>query len=235
MNPRQQRAAACAAVLAALSTSPAALAERPSIAALQAQLATLQSQVESGTIPGAAAYLAMDTSNPQRPTLRLTGANLQVVNFPTPGAGIAGVGNVIIGHDQPRLWGSEVCSKPQFANPTDCASGGGVWALEQKSGYHNLVIGERHRYSAHSGLVAGYRNDILGGSAAVVGGEENAAYGNGATVGGGQYNYATGSYSSVAGGYGNYANGYAAAAGGGNNRVASGLYDWVAGALWEDD
>ncbi len=46
---------------ALLLASAPAYAQRPSIAQLQAQIATLQSQVTSGTIPGVAGYVTMET------------------------------------------------------------------------------------------------------------------------------------------------------------------------------
>ncbi len=228
------QAGCCGGLLALSILSPAGAQTRPSIAALQAQLAALEAQVANSTVPGMAGYVTMDDSNPARPTLRVTGANLQVVNHPIPGANVPGVGNVIIGHDQPRLWGGPVCSLPQYPTETDCLNGGGAWALEHKSGVHTLVVGEGHRYAGANGLVTGYRNDLFGNAGAALGGEENAALGTGAVVSGGIYNRAPGEYATVTGGYANQAAGYASSVSGGLGRWAANLYDWVAGALTQE-
>ena len=102
--------------LAVLLTAPVH-AQRPSIAGLQAQIAALQAYTDP-----LQTYLSVDESVPAKPVLRVTAANLQVVN----GSGLTynfqnGVGNLIVGYDDPRTTGDSVCSDGAF---TDQIAGG---------------------------------------------------------------------------------------------------------------
>jgi hypothetical protein len=129
-------------------------------------------------------------------TLQLSGINLQVVS----GAGatdapVNGTGNVIVGYD---------------------ANTGG----HNRTGSHNLIVGDEHDYGLYGGLVTGLRNTIaapwttaIGGNgnvangfgATVTGGVDNTASGFNASVSGGQHNEASGQYGSVSGGWCNVA------------------------------
>ena len=82
----------------------------------------------------------------------ITGANLHVRS----GAGSTdanpnGLGNVIIGYDEERTGGSSSCSLGEYDNQTGCINNGGTWALNHKSGSHNLVVGKYHNYSRYGG------------------------------------------------------------------------------------
>ncbi|MGB8636454.1 MAG: hypothetical protein WCD66_05535 [Rhodanobacteraceae bacterium] len=83
------------------------------------------------------------------------------------------------------------------------ASGGGTWAANQRSGSHNLILGDYNAYSQYGGLVAG--NDIV----------------------------VNGAYASVSGGISNTARIYASSVSGGYNHDASGTNNWRAGSLFE--
>ncbi|WP_456379887.1 hypothetical protein [Thiolapillus sp.] len=96
-----------------------------------------------------------------------------------------GLGNVIIGYDEARQSGNSSCSLGQYDNETDCTSAGGTWALNHKSGSHNLVVGKAHNYSRYGGLVIGYWNTISGSYSAVSGGLGNTASGYYSAVSGG--------------------------------------------------
>ncbi len=50
------------------------------IAELEAMVASLQAELEANTVLKLDGYLALDTSDPSRPTARFAGINLQVVN-----------------------------------------------------------------------------------------------------------------------------------------------------------
>ncbi len=94
-------------------------------------------------------------------TLRFTGVNVQIVSGGgTADASPNGRGNVIIGYD---------------ANTGN----------HDRSGSHNLVIGNEHTYSSYGGLVAGSSNAITGPSTSVTGGNGNTASGFHASVSGG--------------------------------------------------
>jgi hypothetical protein len=170
-----------------------------------------------------------------------TGVNVHVRSGSGSTSGtINGLGNLIVGYDEPRSSGSD------------------------KSGSHNLVIGRYHNYTSYGGLVAGYQNTVsniyasvsgghyntAGGAYASVsggwlntasntyssvsGGSHNTASGNGSSVSGGGYNTASGQSSSVSGGDSNTASGNYSSVSGGDTRSVSGYYDWRAGGLFED-
>src|SRR5437870_2701652 len=48
---------------------------------------------------------------------------------------------------------------------------------QDRTGSHNLVIGDEHTYSSTGGLVAGFQNRLFGSSASVTGGFDNTAGG----------------------------------------------------------
>ena len=72
---------------------------------------------------------------------------------------------------------------------------------DEQSGSHNLVIGDYHTYTGHSGIVTGSDNTIAVNNNAVVGGYQNSATGPSAAVFGGNDNIATGSSDVIVGGY----------------------------------
>jgi hypothetical protein len=108
--------------------------------------------------------------------ITFSGVNVHVVN----GDGITesknGLGNLIVGYNEPPPVG------------------------EDRSGSHNIVTGSQHNYSSWGGLVAGKANTISGEYASVTAGYSNAASGSYSSVSGGENNKASGSFSSVAGG-----------------------------------
>jgi hypothetical protein len=168
-------------------------------------------------------YVDVDvTTDTDRPVVRVTGANLQIVN----GAGSTaatpnGVGNLLVGYDEVRTAGDPVCSWGIYADESSCLGAGHVWSLVHKSGSHNVVIGREHNYSRYAGFVAGRRNTVNAIGASVSGGLANTASGN--------------SWSSVSGGVSNTASGDYSSVSGGSNRTAAGVDDWVAGALFQDN
>ncbi len=200
--------------------------------------------------------LATVTYNASTKNLRITGANLQIVNGQGRTDFINGKGNLIIGYNKAAT--REICNGAP-GNPWDlCADFG----TNHRQGSHNVVIGDKHQYSKHSGLVVGYDNAIVGVVASITGGRSNSVgdYGNisggrdnitrgeYASISGGRDNYAGRAYTSVSGGRDNRASGdYASISGGGEN-TASGAYasvnggrgnwagDWPAGSgILEED
>jgi hypothetical protein len=190
------------------------------------------------------------------PEVRITGANLRLVNGLRGTATANGLGNLLVGYNEPR-------------------QGGNV-----ETGSHNLVVGLGHNFSSFGGLVVGRQNEISGAFAtvsggfdntasgasaaisggifnrasgesaaisggfdntasesatAVNGGRGNTARGEGATVNGGHGNTASGHTSAISGGQANTASGFISSVGGGRNRTARGDFDWVAGSLFADE
>lgn len=142
----------------------------------------------------------------------IEGANLHIRN----GSGgtfetLNGLGNLIIGYNE-------------------------VFAADgtERGGSHNLVIGPDHDYSSAGGLVAGRANRILAPHASVSGGSGNTASGYASSISGGQFNTASGLYSSASGGFSSAASGNFSSVSGGYDRTAASVYDWVAGALFQD-
>jgi len=169
---------------------------------------------------------------PPAKTLRLTGVNLQLVNGMGGTQTINGVGNLIVGYEEPR--------------PT---SPGGDDHVNFRTGSHTIVVGMKHNYTSYGGLVAGDANEISRPYATVTGGSANTASGYAATVCAGEFNTASGVQASILGGKFNTASGDNSAVGGGNNnqaqaddssvsgglgRVAPFLYNWAAGGLLFD-
>ena len=155
-------------------------------------------------------------------TIRITDANLQIVN----GSGRTNVsnrlGNLIVGYNEDR---------PE--------------ADDSRTGSHNVVVGTRHNYVSHSGLVVGEECTIQGPSCAalglenfagggfsgatVVGGQRNVARQTGACISGGVENTVSGVHAAISGGRNNNATARGAAVNGGENNNADGQFSNVSG------
>jgi hypothetical protein len=203
---------------------------------LEAMVTILQAELASNTVLQLDGYLVLDTSDPSRPTARLAGANLQVVNG--AGAGSVepnGLGNIIVGYDQPfvpREGDAEVCSSGDYRTQADCEAAGQIWAMQHKSGSHNLIVGPGHRYSWMDGVVTGGNNTINNENAAVMGAQYSMAQGHRAVVVGGSSHRATGNNSAVLGGWDNTASGAAAKVSGGVHNAATAQGATVNGGNW---
>jgi len=190
------------------------------------------------------------------PEVRITGANLRLVNGLRATATANGLGNLLVGYNEPR-------------------QGGNV-----ETGSHNVVVGQGHTFSSFGGLVVGRQNEIRGAFAVVSGGFDNTASGASAAVSGGIFNRASGESATVTGGFDNTASasatsvsggrgntargesatvtgghgntasghtaaisggqantagGFISAVSGGRNHTARGDFNWVAGSLFEDE
>jgi len=190
------------------------------------------------------------------PEVVITGANLRLVNDLRATATTNGLGNLLVGYNEPRE-GENV-----------------------RTGSHNVVVGQGHNFSSFGGLVVGRQNEISGAFAvvsggfdnmasgasaavcggifnrargasaavsggfdntasanatSVCGGQGNTARGASATVSGGQGNTARGPSAAISGGEANTASGFTASVSGGRNHTARGDFDWVAGPLFADE
>jgi hypothetical protein len=139
------------------------------------------------------------------PEVVITGANLRLVNGQRATATTNGLGNLLVGYNEPRE-GENV-----------------------RTGSHNMVVGQGHNFSSFGGLVVGRQNEISGAFAAVSGGFDNTASGDSAAVCGGIFNRASGSTAAVSGGFDNTASGSGAAVCGGDGNTASGGASVVTG------
>lgn len=111
----------------------------------------------------------------------LEGCNVHVRNGEGTTDSINGFGNLIVGYDAPRDEGSD------------------------KTGSHNVVVGDNHNYSRYGGAVVGLQNTISGDWASVTGGFDNTASGLHSCVSAGQGNTSTHPFASVSGGWANWA------------------------------
>jgi predicted nucleic acid-binding Zn-ribbon protein len=203
--------------VATLQSQEAAAAASPlnsEVSALKGQVATLKSETSelaetNGGLTEEVLSLELTLSHVSynatglggKPTLTISGANLQVVNGQGSTATTNGLGNLIMGYDE---------------------SAGG------QSGSHDVVLGEGQTFSSYGGLIAGKGNTLSGPFGAAFG-ESNIASALGATVTGGNNNTASGQTSSVSAGGGNVAQGHSAAVTGGNNNTAEGLTSSISG------
>ena len=161
-------------------------------------------------------------------TVRFSGVNVQIVN----GMGVThqsnGLGNLIVGYNEPRS-GVSICSKGGHDNDNDCVADSGIWATNHKSGSHNIVGGDGNAYSSHGGLIVGSSNAITHAFASVSGGSGNTASGPWSSISGGGSNVASGDVSSISGGDTNVASGPVSSVTGGSGNVASGPVSSVTG------
>src|SRR5690606_4002008 len=149
------------------------------ISTLESTVATLSSQlsaVEGSSVMALGPYLTVQGGD--RPTATLSGLNLQIVNGMGATSTANGVGNLIIGYDEPRTTPPETCSLGMHADEENCTKNGGTWAVSHKSGSHYVVVGPQHNYSQYGGLLAGYGNSSTGWFASATGGAGNQATGN---------------------------------------------------------
>jgi hypothetical protein len=141
-----------------------------------------------------------------KPTIQISGANLQILNGAGSTASVNGAGNLIIGYDE---------------NPGSHA----------QTGSHDLILGDEQTFTSFAGLVAGRFNTISGEYSSVSGGAGNAASAIYASVSGGATNTASGVAASVTAGEENTASGKKASVSGGKQNNASNLYASVSGGL----
>ena len=174
-----------------------------------------------------------DAASEFLPTVRFEGVNLQVVNGdPSEDtSSLNALGNLIVGYNEPRTERFSVCSDGQFDNRGDCRAGGHVWALNHKSGSHNLVVGPENAYSQTGGAVFGESNAVNRAGASVTAGRFNLASGPHSSVSGGDENLASGDSASVTGGNENIASFSRSTVGGDTSSDTTGPGEWVAGVL----
>jgi hypothetical protein len=174
---------------------------------LEQEFATARWVLDQGYVEGLGAYITVDEEN-QRVVIE--GANLQLLS----GAGatdaeVNGLGNLIIGYS---------------ADPSELGL-----ARAERTGSHNLIVGDHHEWTSHGGVALGRQNTVSGPSAVALGGTEGVASGEASAIAGGVGATASGAFSTVAGGYQGLASGKWAAVAGGVGGEASGYAATVVG------
>jgi len=116
----------------------------------------------------------------KKPTVQISGANLQVINGSGLETTINGTGNLVLGYD------------PSPGTQT---------------GSHNLLLGgTSNSYTSYGGIVGGsFNNKISGPYASILNGAGNTASGYASTINGGYTNRTTTNYATVSGGCSNLA------------------------------
>ena len=170
----------------------------------------------------------------EAPIIRVTGANLQIVNAAGEQTTPDGTGNLVVGFAEARGMGDTICSDGSIDDETDCTNAGEVWSQAHNTGSHNIVGGESPAYSRTSGFVVGRTNAINRLGASVTAGESNIASGVRSSVSGGWYNTASGWRSSVSGGWSNTASENQSSVSGGTGNEASGTASAVSGGVLND-
>jgi hypothetical protein len=154
------------------------------------------------------------------PTVKISGANLQVVNGTGAIQNLNGLGNVIIGYDEHA-------------------------ADIKQTGSHNLVLGDRQTFTSWGGLLAGsknsmtaplgvafgFSNEVKGKWATVTAGFFNGADGDGSSISGGSQSVAKTTLSSISGGFNNFTEGDWASVSGGQTNFARGRYSSMSGGV----
>jgi hypothetical protein len=236
----------------ALSTASPTLDEHESdIAALQTQMAdqaaliaSLQADlsVSNAYIQDLQSYVSVDdTTNPSRPVVMISGANLQVTNGLGSTLSTNGVGNILVGYDESMLGLCYIvpANMEDLYDATACANSGGLWlgTVATKTGSHNLIVGDRHAYTAYSSIVSGTANFSTAKGASIIGGAYNSGVGAYSATIGGILNHAEGRRSTVTGGATNTAESTSlnGSISGGSGGTVSGDADWKAGTLFEDN
>jgi hypothetical protein len=157
-------------------------------------------------------HVTNGVSGEGHPELVITGANLRIVNGLGGTQSANGTGNLIVGYNEPR---------------TDVPSS------DNRTGSHNIVVGENQNFSSFGGLVVGANSEISGEWASVTGGVANTASGFGASISGGAQNTASGDASSISGGLFNTALGSTSSISGGTENVTTNeaVGAWAAGGF----
>lgn len=131
----------------------------------------------SGTPVLAPTYVSSGVGG--KPTVQLSGVNLQVIDGSGVETTINGTGNLILGYDE----------KPGT-----------------QTGSHDLLFGGTgNSYTSYGGIVGGFSDKISGAYASVLGGGQNTASGYASSITGGYSNQASASYAGVSGGCSNLA------------------------------
>jgi len=142
----------------------------------------------------------------QLETIQISGVNVQIVN----GLGVTnttnGLGNLIVGYNEPS-------------------------GAADRTGSHCIVGGVDNNYSSCGGLVVGRGNSVSAEYASVSGGAYSVASGEASSVSGGLNNLASGEASSVSGGRDNTSGGLITSVSGGNENTANADYSWVGGGF----
>jgi len=146
----------------------------------------------------------------EKPTIQISGANLQLLNGDGKTETTNGAGNLILGY-------TEFSSLLQKGSH-DLVFGGG----QEFTSYADIIAGEDNHVQGPYSVAFGQANHVTGPAATVTGGYLNEARAEGASVSGGRGNIASGIDASVSAGKLNEAKSPGASVTGGNSNIANG-------------
>jgi hypothetical protein len=150
-----------------------------------------------------------------KPTIQVTGANLQIVSGSGKTNGpVNGAGNLIIGYDDEVECGTETLICPVGPRP--------------HTGSHNLVLGTGEGYTSWGAILGGVDNRATAPATFVLG-VHNVVSGPASSISGGFHSMASGIGASISGGGANIASGERSTVTGGNENSASQGYSTVSG------
>jgi hypothetical protein len=207
---------------------PAAKGPKVTLQSLAAEVATLTQTVQtlSQTVQGLQSQLASanaqnafalgqfvtvdtkDTINGLKPPhIIFSGGNLHVRSGSGGTQDATGLGNLVVGYDE---------------DSTSCVAIDAATIDANRTGSHNLIIGDCHEFTGPAGFVAGHQNKTTAEYASVSGGSSNTASAAFASVSGGPNNVSSALSSNVSGGASNKASGDTSSVSGGASNHASG-------------
>ena len=217
-------------------TTPEIQALEEKVTQLETLVASLQNQVESQQVLHDHVSVEPDPNVQGGHIVKFNGVNVQINNGVSVGA-VNGLGNLVIGFNDLRTvdaFSDQTCSLGYKTTESSCLSAGGVWAVNHKSGSHNIIIGPRNNYSSREGLVTGNNNGIYAVGATVTAGQGNVALATYSSVSGGRNNTASGYGSVVSGGKDNKATGWDSSVSGGRYNQATNYYSSVTAGSYND-
>lgn len=224
-----------AAVETAVDGNAADIASLQALVSAQAAtIATLQTQlnaVMANSVLALNGALSLGTDAQGNPTAFVTGVNVQIVNGLGTTDAVNGLGNLTIGYNETAPTPTAFCSTNLYIDQANCEFRGGIWAANQRTGSHNLIVGAGNAYTRHGGLIAGYANSTNAAYASVSGGNYNLARGDHSASSGGYHNRTDNYSSSVSGGAENHARAEGSSISGGSFNLTSGFRASVSGGL----
>ena len=201
-NSQNTLAAQVGAMRRTLAAAEAALHEQSGIiASLQNKLADDESAIHR--LQTLTNSISVSGSD-----LTFTGVNIHIVDGTGKTASASGLGNLIVGYN---------------AASADLR--------QERTGSHNLILGDANNYLSYGGVVAGVGNAITAPYASITGGGHNVASGLYATVTGGYTNTASANCASVSGGDYNMADGVFSSVSGGYHNAATALEAAISGGV----
>ncbi|MCP4129742.1 MAG: hypothetical protein GY754_01880 [bacterium] len=102
--------------------------------------------------------------------LVFSGMNVNIVNGTNSTLSVNGLGNLVIGYNEVRPGGHDVCEWMTYNGEKKYVC---TFRDNTRTGSHNIVLGTENNYSGSSGIVTGMLNSISGNYGYIIGGCSN--------------------------------------------------------------